>query len=260
MVTKGIIFAGCSFTWGSGLWYYSKLPTIVEQYNQSFDSRKMNACHIKYMESVRFPRIVSNKLNTFDIVNPNNGGSNQSIINWWDMCFKNGTKGYFAFEPVYPYIDYNEVSHIVFQLTQWHRNSMIIDDNGVKIEKGLFDIGKNISDIESFSKFAKEHIEKNLQMVKSFLIELNQKGISPILMSWPDEYISLIENDDWLNSIFLTFDYNSKNYKSIESLIKENKNLSIKYDNSNFHNPPDDDHPSLECHKIIANNILKKFN
>ena len=28
--TKGIIFAGCSFTWGQGLWYYMNSSTVQE--------------------------------------------------------------------------------------------------------------------------------------------------------------------------------------------------------------------------------------
>ena len=39
-ITKGIIFAGCSFTWGQGLYYYSNLDTLQEpppdQYNPDY--------------------------------------------------------------------------------------------------------------------------------------------------------------------------------------------------------------------------------
>ena len=29
-VTKGMVFAGCSFTWGQGLYYYSGMDTLQE--------------------------------------------------------------------------------------------------------------------------------------------------------------------------------------------------------------------------------------
>ena len=126
-LTKGIVFAGCSFTWGSALWYYSKLPTIIEQTGQSFDTAKMNLAHIEYMKTIRFPRLVANHFNTFEIVNPNNGGSNEGMIEWWKRCFTNGDKGYAPFKNMYPHIDYSEISYFVIQLTQWHRDNFTLN-------------------------------------------------------------------------------------------------------------------------------------
>ena len=36
-VTKGIIFAGCSFTWGQGLYYYSNMETLKEPPPNQYD-------------------------------------------------------------------------------------------------------------------------------------------------------------------------------------------------------------------------------
>ena len=86
-VTKGIVFAGCSFTWGSGLWYYSNSSTIIEQNGQSFDRRKMNLSHIKYMESVRFPRVVANHFNTYDVVKFTPSGTDEVSLSFLELLF-----------------------------------------------------------------------------------------------------------------------------------------------------------------------------
>ena len=79
-VVKGIIFAGCSFTWGQGLYYYSNLPTLKEPDPFCYDGNLVEQSHIKFMESVRFPRLVANHFKTF--ANPFSCG-NQSFCQYW---------------------------------------------------------------------------------------------------------------------------------------------------------------------------------
>ena len=50
IVVKGIIFAGCSFTWGQGLYYYSNLPTLKEPGPFLYDNNIVEQSHIKFME------------------------------------------------------------------------------------------------------------------------------------------------------------------------------------------------------------------
>ena len=89
VVSKGMVFAGCSFTWGQGLYYYSNLSTLREPLPDHYDSSLVTSSHIEYMRTIRYPRLVSNYFNTFEYVHPNNGGSNHSAIAWWDDCFNN---------------------------------------------------------------------------------------------------------------------------------------------------------------------------
>ncbi len=80
---KGIIFAGCSFTWGEALELYSEYPTIrYDYYKQEhkgyyFPEAVMyqKPGHVKFIESNRFARKVAQHFNTFDLVYPKNGGS-----------------------------------------------------------------------------------------------------------------------------------------------------------------------------------------
>ena len=271
-ITKGIVFAGCSFTWGSGLWYYSKLPTIIEQTGQSFHTQKMNISHIDYMKSVRFPRIVANHFNTFEIVNPNNGGSNETMLEWWKNCFTNGVRGYKAFDSINPHLDYNEISYFVVQLTQWHRDNFTLNYNNEEIKKELFGwIGENEilnpilmkwleENSHSLDDFINDEISKNLIKVKEFLQHLESFNIKVILLSWPTEWVDLIEKDVWLKDRCIEFNYKNNNYKCLDTLMNENKELMIKYDFENLKNPPDDNHPSMNCHKLIAEHIINKIN
>lgn len=65
---KGIVFAGCSFTWGEGLELYSDLPTLnlesIKRYGYHFPDSGyyMPKSHLKFIESNRFSRLVSHHL------------------------------------------------------------------------------------------------------------------------------------------------------------------------------------------------------
>ena len=47
-VYKGMVFAGCSFTWGQGLYYYSNLPTLKEPPPDAYNSNLVNHSHNAY--------------------------------------------------------------------------------------------------------------------------------------------------------------------------------------------------------------------
>ena len=56
---KNIIFSGCSFTWGQGLWHYGNFDDIVKPIEYEFDRDVIKDSHIHYMEKNRFSYIVS---------------------------------------------------------------------------------------------------------------------------------------------------------------------------------------------------------
>ena len=270
-VTKGIVFAGCSFTWGSGLWYYSNLSTIIEQNGQSFDRKKMNLSHIKYMESFRFPRLVANHFKTFELVHHNNGGSNQSIIEFWRDSFNNVNEKYDSKEP----INYSDISHLVFQCTQWHRNFFNFEYDGNKyyvacakvylppysdvFSKWLVRENLTLSEWEEF------HKKNNIDIVKNFLQEIESHNIKTTIFTWPEENVEYIKNDEWLNERFMRITYKDITYDSMHDMMQyeksiksdsPNNELVISLDYENFEIPPDDGHPSLKCHEVIAENLI----
>ena len=91
---KGLLFGGCSFTWGQGLYHYSNLSYLQEaSENRSFNSRAISEAMIRHKNSIRFPRLVANHLNTFEVCKDDigklygNGGSEDETFDFFDYLF-----------------------------------------------------------------------------------------------------------------------------------------------------------------------------
>jgi hypothetical protein len=262
---KGIVFAGCSFTWGQGLYYYSNLPTLVEPPPYAYDRSLLKETHIEFMKSVRFPRLVANHFETFELVQPFNGGATYSILDWWNSSFEK-EKNALQDLPTSRY-DYSDVSHVVYQCTQWHRSNAIPKFNGqashytyYTTHKELFLkwLDENNLSLDEYFEMAKQ---QDINDIKTFLQNFENHGIKTSILTWPDDMVTPILNDSWLKERYIDFEYEGNKYGSIESLIQSNRYLEIIKDYNSFLYPdtPKDGHPSLKCHKIIAENIIRKL-
>jgi hypothetical protein len=257
--TKGIIFAGCSFTWGQGLYYYSNMSTLKEPPPDEYDISLITTAHLKFMESIRFPRLVSNNFKTFEIVHPDNGGSDDKICEYWKWCF-----GYNS-TPIY---HFDEFGYLIYQLTQPIRVNFQFDNTEMCLINERFNNTElyhkflnwlSINDID-FDNWYESHILDVLNLVKNTLQWFELNGIKTRLLTWPEEYVKFIMNDEWLLNRFIPLKYNNNNYNSIEELISNNKsNMIINSDYNNFKIPPKDHHPSLKCHQVISDNIIQNL-
>lgn len=276
-VVKGLLFAGCSFTWGQGLYYYSNLPTLREPPPDCYDPTLVTAAHKRFMETVRFPRLVAQHFKTWEVVHPFNGGSNLSAIRWWRSSFNEMPSGPDHTNKEY---DYSEFSHVFFQLTQWHRDNIVIE-----IDRHRYDVPMNIvlggpgceEWPERFGRWLKmqnltwdvwleKYVDENVARVKKFLQEFESHGVQPVLILWPevynheavgDEYISRIESDPWLNERLLRLKYEGRTFNSMEALMKAHSEMIIKTDVASFKDTPKDHHPSLKMHSVVADNIIE---
>jgi len=277
-ITKGMIFAGCSFTWGQGLYYYSNLETLTEPGDPwGYDSGCYTMIHHRHKESLRYPRKVANYFKTFELVQPNNGGSNEQIVRYWSACFK-GIEGGNKVQSSSPghfdeveQIHYNEISCVVFQLTQWMRDHFVIeyDDEFINIPlQWYWDNHRGRPHRDIFEKYLEDNNishhdfnnkiqNKSLRRVKRFLMECEENGVKTYILTWPKEWFRFIESDPWLSERFISLEYLGKNYNSIEELMDNNEGMEIRKDYDKFDIPPLDCHPSLRCHEIIAGNIIK---
>lgn len=263
--TKAIVFAGCSFTWGQGLYYYSNLPTLVEPPPYVYDKSLLKETHIEFMKSVRFPRLVANHFETVELVQPFNGGATYSILNWWNCAFSKENNALQDF-PTLRY-DYSDVSHVVFQCTQWQRSNAIPKFKGqdshlnyyTKHEKSFFEwLDENNLTLDEYFEMAKQ---QDINDIKTFLQNFENHGIKTSILTWPDDMVTPILNDSWLKERYIDFDHEGNTYGSIESMIQSNKYLEIINDYHNFlyEDTPKDGHPSLKCHRVIADNIIRKL-
>lgn len=278
-ITKGMIFAGCSFTWGQGLYYYSNLPTLSEPLPDHYDETLLTGSHLEYAKRKRYPRLVANHFNTFEHVHPKNGGSNQSAVGWWEACFSKNKNDQEVWREgfIVPRIDYTEISHVFFQLTQFQRNNFTLEYNGETHSIPLHEAqhGK-YTDIfvkwldqrgQTFDNWLQTYIQDNINQVKNFLENCESHGITTYIMTWPPMYLDYIDRDPWLQSRLITFDYNGKSYRSIEDLMSPsfmhcpqyNPEMTIKFDRESFGVTPKDHHPSSKCHQVIANAIIKRI-
>ena len=276
-IAKGMIFGGCSYVWGQGLYYYSNMETLVNPLHPfGYNPGLLKEAHHRFKESVRYPRIVAKHFNSFELVHPQNGGANDQIVNYWSNCFKNREKGakVKGFQPdcydSVEFINYEEVSRVVFQLTHWMRDHFQYEYEGEIInlpaqwswdnhrERPYNDmllsyLEKNNTD---FATLNNELITKSLNNVKSFLQECEENGVKTYILTYADEYLEGLKTDKWLSERFITINYADKKYECIDYMIKENPHLTIFKDHEMFDVPPNDSHPTLKCHRIIAQNII----
>ena len=57
----------------------------------------------------------------------------------------------------------------------------------------------------------------------------------------------------------IAFEYNNKTYDCIRTMMNENIHLHINSDYEHFEITPTDHHPSKECHRIMADAVIKKI-
>ena len=109
-------------------------------------------------------------------------------------------------------------------------------------------------------EFDDKFMRQSLKNVKDFLLKCENNGIKTLIFSGlGPEFISRIKEDPWLTDRLITFDYKDKTYNSIFDMMEENIELQIEFDNKHFDVGPTDRHPSLDCHKLIANTIIKRI-
>lgn len=263
---KGMIFAGCSFTWGQGLYYYSDFNDVIKSNDGDFRHENVTDSHFKFKNTLYFPRLVANHFNTFEIVGKTNGGSDENSINFVNDLFRNvGDK----FNGQFEYSDFN---YLILQTSQIGRNkfnftyqgiehSINVPSNGSvwnsKEEKLLLEwfVENGLNYNEWFNLFIKQIFEK----IKNFLIFYESVGIKTKIICWHDELLTLIKNDEFVSSRFIPLIYEDKKYECINYLVNTQKGMLISNDFDNLINPPMDNHPSKKCHQIIANNIINSI-
>ena len=295
--TKGIIFAGCSFTWGQGLWYYMNSSTVQEDTKYGYTAHLQQAQHHAFKESVRFPRLVARHFNTFELVHPQNGGANHQIIKYWTTALKTPTikdtvpiRGHNfdytsrslddmdirTIEKDHPDmvdrpmpVDVSDISHLVFQITEWTRELDTLVYKGKHIDLTVSQtweanqpyrpilLEKIEKENSNLGDYNNRLISKSIKNIKEFLQGLEEQGVKTSILSWPSEYLPYINIDPWLMERLIALDYNSNRYDCISELIKYNPELAIETDFENFKEPPPDGHPSLKCHRVIADNVIK---
>ena len=252
-VKKGMVFAGCSFTWGQGLYFYSNMPNLDYENANFYPSCKITDAHIRYKDAIRFPRLVANHFETFEIVKPENGGSDEQSIDFINNIF----------ELKVDKIPYDkEISHIIFQTSDINRNhfnfnyenvnhKIFLDPKNETLYKWV--VENNYDFFVLITMFRKQVFSK----IKELFVKYEEHGIVCKILCWQDDYINLIKSDPFFNGKFINFEYENKTYDCIDYLIKTNKEMCIHTDIVNLNRVIADQHTSKQCHRLIADSIIK---
>ena len=281
---KAMAFAGCSFTWGQGLWYYTNLDELPADPHYGYDPAQLKALHHVYREKWRWPSQVADHFGTVAITHYQNGGANDQIVDYWTACFKNRNA-----VPVRSFhwkvgqvdrsrpLNYSDVSDFVFQITNWARSSIKFPVDGkeetIDVQTtwdkhskyhepflNWFDqqnIELSSPNMSKVGEFHQSIMLRDLDQIKQFLQHLESHGINTHILMWPGEHYYLIQKDDWLMDRFINIEYNNKSYFCIDKLIEHEEGMSLEKDFDFFEEPPHDGHPSLKCQAVIANSVIK---
>jgi hypothetical protein len=256
---KGMVFVGCSFTHGHGLWHYANFPNMP--IDDTSDDRKYS--FIKYSSLHRFPRLVANHFNTWEFVRNDYSGDDEESVGLLNKLFKIDKRiYYYNQDDVYQFSD---ISHVIFQTSYIDRCPYIYN----KKTKDRFHITEldEESQIDMLLEWGFENIEDYYETLKiqwyseirNLFKILESKGLKCYLLSITDDYLKLLENDSFMKNKFIEMEYGGSHFKTISELMDYESSLKISNDFVNFENPPQDFHPSKKCHKIIADSIIKKI-
>lgn len=263
---KGIIFAGCSFTWGEGLELYSNYNSVninsIKRYSYNFPDIGyfMPKSHLKFIESNRFSRLVSQHYGTFDLVADKNGGTHETMLAHIKKSL----------------LDYgDDIGLIIVQITEYlrgikmHRNCnkeccqkdlvrMVEDYYSVKSgdedndRKYYHDIIKNNligEPEEELKKLGKQYFKKFIDE----LVNINKETGIPIkfLGSWVEPELPI--DSDFYEENLIQLEYKDEKYKTIYDLLSEHNQELIIANELEWSN---NWHPNLKFQKVVSNNII----
>jgi hypothetical protein len=255
MSTDGMVFLGCSFTFGHGLWHYTKEEGLPK--DDICISPKDFPNAYTFMKNNRFSKIVSNHFGKFDIVKSHTAGCDEVSLEFLsEILGLNTWQRKYTMDESF---DFNQISHVIFQTSYLDRCALY--ENGKKMK--IYDSqtiwkerGKIIKEVESFWDELK-HFYYN--KIKEMFYFLEEKNIKCYMIAMDYEYQDLIEKDESMMKRFIEIEYDGKTFNNFRSLSEYNKKLIICNDTDFFDKPPKDLHPGLEWQRIVASSIIKKL-
>jgi hypothetical protein len=268
---KGMVFAGCSFTWGEGLHLYSDVCDISYTKNQNFNIHNIKESHKKCIQTNRFARKVANHFDTWELCRENNGGSNLDNLEFIKKSF--GINEDYTLQPNSTF-NIKDISCLVFQITHPERGPFLLYSNkdNIKYKMHIMSLDneslnnqpeekeKLIKLYEEYGDSFESQISKTLfDELEELFIFLEKHNIVCKILLWQERVGISIENNKFLKDRLITLSYRKKVYKSIEELTDRYSKLAILGHFKKFGVQMNDQHPSKLCHQLIAENIINNL-
>ena len=266
---KGILFGGCSFTWGQGLYFYSDLPNLYKPESPyDYQANKITPAQIKFKNTLYYPRLVANYFNTFEVVKESNGGCEDDTFDFFKRIF-GYKKDIVSSNNIY---GYNDFDYIVIQLSAIVRNKFYYSINGK--EFSTFFINEKINGNEvwikdivrymeinnyTFDDCWNEFLEQQFVRLKKELMFYENKGIKIKIILWFDDLLNRLQSDDFFKDKLITFNYDNKIFSNILKLGDSYDEMYIITDPYFKNKKFNDYHPSKLLHQIIANSVIKSI-
>jgi hypothetical protein len=258
---KGILFGGCSFTWGHGLWHYSDIDYTGYP---KIDVVNITDAHIKYKDTLAFPTLIANHFNTFAIQKQLTGGSEDITFDFFDVTLHGLVSERFVTRERYTYGD---IDMIVIQLSQIHRNRFYFTLDG-NVEYSVLWNGINSHNHDKLQKWLlinnlnfdqciEIHLENQLIRLENRLRFYESIGVKTRLIVWDNLYLPKLKQNKYLTEHLVLL---MNKYETISQLMGNEKNMIICNDFEHFINPPTDEHPSKICHRVIADSLIENIN
>jgi hypothetical protein len=267
---KGLLFGGCSFTWGQGLYYYSDKRNLPKNnLSYGFTTKGITKSMLEFKNQLRYPNIVANHFKTFYLFKKDigrllgNGGSETETFDFFDYIF-NVEKEY----------SHSDFEYVIIQLSNVFRNDFIFEHGGFTHRRKLISSGTLNNELIFGKEFDDYLVQNNYQFkdleeiflnncfnnLKSRVRHYEDWGLKVKLICMNYDYIPFITYDEYLRGKLIDLEYNDKKYNCIDALISNNKNMTIEDDFKNTKNIKiEDKHPSKLCHEIIAESIIKNI-
>jgi hypothetical protein len=259
---KGILFGGCSITWGQGLYFYSDLPNLYMPTNPyTFHINKVTKAQINFKNTLHYPRLVANHFNTFEIVKNTNGGSEDETFEFFNSLFINKSD-IISSNNKYTYDDFE---YIVIQLSETIRNKFYFNINGNEFSR-KFHFLANVDEHDiltyikinnyTFDDCYEQFLNQQYDRLKNELMFYESKGIKIKIILWFDDLLSRIENDEFFKGKLIRLNYDNKIFNTGSELGDSYNEMYIITDPHLQNKKFNDAHPSKLFHKIIADSVI----
>lgn len=281
-MNKCIVAVGDSFTYGEGLQYFSQLPSVVFPDTHQYNPKLINYPQYKFIEKNRYIQQVGDKLGINVITISRNGGSHNKIEEFLQTLLpvnindKNNNTEYNPYDPDLEIRDVtarlDEISHIIIQTTNPLRDNFSFEYNNKIYNTNEINQNdrENCDTFKAFMNYCIDNFggyDKTENYIFKLFLDRIQKrcefyesnGIKIMLLLWQDQNNECALNHQYFGNKIVKIYYNNKEYNSIREWQMNNQQFFLKNSFRHIQKCKNDDHPTLEGHKIIAESIIKQL-